>query len=95
MLWVAGHGRGAVMGFSARTGRMLRYRPSSPPPALVVAGASGLWVVGRETPGDPAVLLRYDRDGEGSAEAEFPDGIAAIAPRRRIPVGGAGGRRTA
>lgn len=80
MIWVAGHGRRAIMGFSARTGRMHRFRETPSPPIRVVAGASGLWVVGREQPGDPAVLMHYDREGrELVGQHEFADGIAAVA----------------
>jgi hypothetical protein len=80
MLWVAGHGRGAVMGFSARTGRMRRFIRTSLPPTRVVAGTSGLWIVGREEPGGTAVLVHYDRAGRVFlGERELVDGIAAIA----------------
>jgi DNA-binding beta-propeller fold protein YncE len=81
-VWVAGRGRGGVLGFSARSGKAIRYLETAMPPTRVAAGPSGLWVVGREEPGGPAVLMRYDREGRSPFplwQREYPAGVSALA----------------
>ena len=81
-VWVAGRGRGGVLGFSARSGMAIQYLETPMPPTRVAAGPSGLWVVGREAPGGPAVLYRYDREGRGPLpqwQRDYPGGISALA----------------
>jgi hypothetical protein len=78
-IWVAGPPRGAVMGISARTGRMIRFLKVAVPPVRVAAGPTGLWVVSRAELVGPATLYRYDREGgQLIGQLDFPAGISAI-----------------
>ncbi len=78
-VWVASRGRRAVLRISARTGHVIRHITTAERPIRVAAGPSGLWVAERATPGGPATVVRYERDGSGQpTQWEFPTGIAAI-----------------
>ena len=85
-------GAAAVLGFSARSGSAIRYVDTPMPPTRVAAGRSGLWVVGREEPGGPAVLMRYDREGRSACRCGR--GSTPTASRRSRSAAGTSGWRS-
>jgi hypothetical protein len=78
-VWVAAHGRRAVLGVSTRTGNVIRHITTTMRPTRVAAGVSGLWIVEREARDDPALLTHYNRDGTAYlGQLGFAHGIAAL-----------------
>jgi DNA-binding beta-propeller fold protein YncE len=78
-VWVAKRATSAVLRLDSRSGALVRRIATPLPPARVVAGPSGLWVVGRETKDGPATLFRYGDAGDLLDQTQFADGIEAIA----------------
>ena len=79
MVWVANQRHRQVVGVSTRTGSVIQRIRTTQRPMRVAAGPSGLWIVERELPEGPALLMHYDRDGTTwLGQSEFPAGIAAL-----------------
>jgi hypothetical protein len=81
LLWISSRERRAFMALSADSGRMLRYQSTTDPLTRIAVGAGGVWVVGRDTPGGPAVLYRFDPDNPEQPTSRYPfaSGISDIA----------------
>jgi hypothetical protein len=82
-VWVANPRARQVLGFDARTQRLLATIPEPNEPAVLAADpGGGVWVGVRDSSGrTPDVAMHYDARGQLLGQLPFRDGIAAMVVR--------------